>query len=243
MNCPHCGNAVSDDARFCNTCGADIALSGLDPVCPSCGMAQSPGARFCNNCGAAIEDGLSNQAVEKSKICSNCGGALSEGAVFCSACGASVGGSSAATSFAGQTSAASPAATAVFPAQPSPSPRQHDRRQAYAPQPVMQQAYSYQQVDPNKGMGASVAGLVLGVLALVGWFIDTQTHYFGFGVIGIKIFILMMCGLLAILGTIFSSVGLGRARGAKKILGGIGLIASIAALVISVVIFVQWANF
>lgn len=57
--CPHCGASVSADARFCRTCGREIALpkgpvGDGRPRCPHCGQEVSAGARFCRTCGHAL---------------------------------------------------------------------------------------------------------------------------------------------------------------------------------------------
>src|SRR2546428_543319 len=49
MLCPQCHTANSDDARFCEQCGARLELS-----CPSCGAPANPRARFCRKCGTQI---------------------------------------------------------------------------------------------------------------------------------------------------------------------------------------------
>ena len=47
MNCPACGHANPDGARFCNQC------AGALPVrCLNCGTSNPIGARFCNACAA-----------------------------------------------------------------------------------------------------------------------------------------------------------------------------------------------
>src|SRR4051812_20717788 len=49
MNCPSCGTANPDQAKFCMSCG-----SGLAAACPNCGAENPPGARFCIECGTAL---------------------------------------------------------------------------------------------------------------------------------------------------------------------------------------------
>ncbi len=46
MNCPSCSQDNPQDAKFCNQCGASLAVS-----CPGCGHESPPGSRFCNQCG------------------------------------------------------------------------------------------------------------------------------------------------------------------------------------------------
>jgi len=47
MKCFHCGQIVSDDARFCKFCG-----TRLRRTCAVCGAALDDDARFCSACGA-----------------------------------------------------------------------------------------------------------------------------------------------------------------------------------------------
>jgi class 3 adenylate cyclase/tetratricopeptide (TPR) repeat protein len=49
MHCPRCQAENAADARFCEDCGARLAL-----VCPRCGADVSPGKRFCRACGVAL---------------------------------------------------------------------------------------------------------------------------------------------------------------------------------------------
>ena len=49
-NCPSCGRANDDNARFCSACGGEIAAA-----CPSCGAALPADAVFCRTCGALVE--------------------------------------------------------------------------------------------------------------------------------------------------------------------------------------------
>jgi class 3 adenylate cyclase len=49
MTCPGCRAQNPEDARFCEECGASLALA-----CPQCGAEISPGKKFCRSCGAAL---------------------------------------------------------------------------------------------------------------------------------------------------------------------------------------------
>src|SRR6266511_1369341 len=49
MQCPRCGHACAYGARFCDQCGAPLAL-----VCPGCGATNSDNAKFCSNCGTVL---------------------------------------------------------------------------------------------------------------------------------------------------------------------------------------------
>ncbi|HEY8173410.1 MAG TPA: AAA family ATPase [Dehalococcoidia bacterium] len=49
MNCPSCGTANPEQARFCMSCASALAR-----VCPTCGAAAPVEAAFCMSCGNAI---------------------------------------------------------------------------------------------------------------------------------------------------------------------------------------------
>ncbi len=48
MTCPACGTEIRPGVRFCEQCGASLALA-----CRRCQAPLAPGARFCGQCGAA----------------------------------------------------------------------------------------------------------------------------------------------------------------------------------------------
>src|SRR5215510_8917149 len=49
MRCPSCGCENRQGAKFCNECGAPLALR-----CVSCGSENPSGAKFCSACGTAL---------------------------------------------------------------------------------------------------------------------------------------------------------------------------------------------
>lgn len=53
MNCPKCGNVLSDSAKFCGKCGTSIELAQETQATPCihCGKSLKPGAKFCGHCG------------------------------------------------------------------------------------------------------------------------------------------------------------------------------------------------
>lgn len=58
--CPHCGAALSAEARFCASCGKAAAPVPFSPPlvenpCPACGAALLPEAIFCAECGHRLE--------------------------------------------------------------------------------------------------------------------------------------------------------------------------------------------
>src|SRR4051794_35937863 len=49
MACLACGLENRPEARFCNGCGAALAVR-----CASCGQVNPPGSRFCDACGHGL---------------------------------------------------------------------------------------------------------------------------------------------------------------------------------------------
>ena len=49
MRCPACKGETPADRRFCEDCGAPLAM-----VCSACGAGLTAGKRFCGNCGAPV---------------------------------------------------------------------------------------------------------------------------------------------------------------------------------------------
>ena len=49
MECPSCGAANREGAKFCASCGTPLGLA-----CPSCGAPYEPGQGFCDECGTAL---------------------------------------------------------------------------------------------------------------------------------------------------------------------------------------------
>src|SRR2546430_10446637 len=52
MNCPACGHANPDGAKFCNQCAGS-----LPQRCSNCGTLNASGSKFCNECAAALTAG------------------------------------------------------------------------------------------------------------------------------------------------------------------------------------------
>lgn len=48
MKCPECGFELSDSAKFCEDCGAEIPQ---EKECPNCHTKAAPAAKFCSECG------------------------------------------------------------------------------------------------------------------------------------------------------------------------------------------------
>ena len=56
MRCSRCGANVVEGDRFCENCGAPVAVQA-GSVCPVCGQQSEPGVRFCQQCGAELSAG------------------------------------------------------------------------------------------------------------------------------------------------------------------------------------------
>lgn len=53
--CKNCGGTVSDKAKKCPHCGADLCAA-THTMCPECGFEIPPGAEACPECGFPVED-------------------------------------------------------------------------------------------------------------------------------------------------------------------------------------------
>src|SRR5262245_18498433 len=58
MRCPRCQVQNPEDARFCEECGAHLALA-----CPQCGAEITRGKKFCRACGAALSASASDRPL------------------------------------------------------------------------------------------------------------------------------------------------------------------------------------
>ena len=65
--CPHCGKANSLSARYCSSCGKQLAVPEEAVVCPKCHKTNSPLASYCGACGAPL------RTASQTKICPRCG--------------------------------------------------------------------------------------------------------------------------------------------------------------------------
>lgn len=54
--CQKCGTELPDNAKFCGSCGNNIAAAkrNASDICPNCGSQLKGGAKFCSVCGAKI---------------------------------------------------------------------------------------------------------------------------------------------------------------------------------------------
>jgi predicted amidophosphoribosyltransferase len=50
-NCPHCGNAIAENATFCKWCGSHI---GQQETATTRTETPPPSTKFCKNCGKSI---------------------------------------------------------------------------------------------------------------------------------------------------------------------------------------------
>lgn len=74
--CPNCGNALPENAKFCLECGTKIEqLSANEMICPHCNT-KTPKGNFCMECGGKLQ-----------LNCPNCGFEITQNAKFCPECG------------------------------------------------------------------------------------------------------------------------------------------------------------
>ena len=66
MNCPKCGNEISDKATACPKCGKKFEQKNKELMCPECGKELEKGTNTCSFCGCPIGEQL--QKVEVTKI-------------------------------------------------------------------------------------------------------------------------------------------------------------------------------
>ncbi len=71
-NCPHCGQSLPVEAKFCNSCGSKIEAAPAAPVsvssrlCPKCGQELAMDAKFCYICGCDLTaSAISNAGAVK----------------------------------------------------------------------------------------------------------------------------------------------------------------------------------
>ena len=72
MNCPKCNNALPDDSKFCQYCGANMDTTRVaTPIPPEPNhlnpppSVKSPRPQYCKRCGNIIDS--------QTKVCSGCG--------------------------------------------------------------------------------------------------------------------------------------------------------------------------
>ena len=74
--CPHCGNELPTNAKFCLECGTKIEqLAENEMICPSCGQ-KTPKNKFCIKCGQHLVNS-----------CPKCGAEVPQDGKFCLECG------------------------------------------------------------------------------------------------------------------------------------------------------------
>ena len=64
MECPRCHQENRTEARFCEDCGAPLAVK-----CPSCGAALTAGKKFCGACGHTYRSNGSDNFQRKCPRC------------------------------------------------------------------------------------------------------------------------------------------------------------------------------
>ena len=160
-------------------------------------------------------------------FCESCGALIPDGQSFCSNCGASAPAQAAPVQAAPQPAPApQPMAQPVQPvqqyAQPAPQPVQPVQQYA---QPVQQAQPVYVQpvvaipAQPRKSSGMAIAGLIMGIFAIVlCWFPVVNW-------------------ILGLLGLIFSIIGIAKKNGGAKGAAIAGLILTILGAILSIAMF------
>ncbi len=82
--CPRCGKANALNAKYCSSCGQQLAVPQEVIVCHKCHKTNSPMASFCGACGAPLRVGA------QTKICPKCHKEVDANENVCS-CGYSFG--------------------------------------------------------------------------------------------------------------------------------------------------------
>jgi uncharacterized membrane protein YvbJ len=53
--CPKCNmTELTDEAKFCSSCGTKLTVKPVPPVCKYCGQTNRLGANFCVYCGITL---------------------------------------------------------------------------------------------------------------------------------------------------------------------------------------------
>jgi predicted RNA-binding Zn-ribbon protein involved in translation (DUF1610 family) len=59
INCPSCGQTLSQNAKFCSSCGSPVPPPKPTPkFCAQCGAPVSPNAKFCASCGTKLNNNV-----------------------------------------------------------------------------------------------------------------------------------------------------------------------------------------
>ncbi len=113
--CKNCGEIVSTDTQYCDSCGQDVFVFGKDVTCAVCGFVNDEQYTHCTNCGSALTEdvaptvaldtstavdvraelvnsysGLAEVDTKESSQCPNCGTEVQINSVFCYRCGTPV---------------------------------------------------------------------------------------------------------------------------------------------------------
>ena len=73
--CPNCGKTLSEESKFCGSCGFDMRSY----CCPNCGTKRNRQEQFCSECGKRLpimKKNILDNTLEESEdhwICSRCG--------------------------------------------------------------------------------------------------------------------------------------------------------------------------
>lgn len=78
LSCPECKHPITEESRFCPSCGHQIVVFDQ---CPECGKNLPPQAKFCPRCGRTTQE------KKPSSPCPHCGAENLPASVFCNQCG------------------------------------------------------------------------------------------------------------------------------------------------------------
>lgn len=97
--CVNCGASLSEDDRFCPSCGKQIERtknmsSGQKKVCARCGNPYEQGQKFCVKCGFSLSDVKNEEkfkeetsVIPETLTCPGCGNEIEPDMKFCIVCG------------------------------------------------------------------------------------------------------------------------------------------------------------
>jgi len=66
--CPECGGAVDDNVRYCQHCGASLAVHAHTELCSQCGTRNPDDTNYCHSCGARMEAVVPTSVVSGAQL-------------------------------------------------------------------------------------------------------------------------------------------------------------------------------
>jgi len=154
-------------------------------------------------------------------FCESCGATIPDGQAFCSNCGAAA--PAQAPVQAAPQPAPQPVAQPVQYAQPAAQPVQQPVQQYAQPAPQVQPVYVQPVVavpaEPRKSSGMAIAGLIMGIFTVIFCWVP------------------VLSWILALLGLIFSIVGIAKKNGGAKGAAIAGLVLTILGVILGIVLY------